>query len=133
MIGLKEVIIIIIIFFLLFYKDIYKYYQKEMNKDIEKGDTSKVILFQGKEIPKVIFKTGIDEINNINNDVRKLFRETVKLNPDFKIKYYSDKDSRDFVKNNYSKEILTTYDSLIPGAYKADLFRYCILYKYSFH
>ena len=130
MIGLKEIVIITIIIFLLFYKDIYKYYQKVINKDIEKGDTSKVILSQGNEIPKIIFKTGIDELNYINDDVRVLFRETVKLNPDFKIKYYSDKDSREFIKNNYSKEILSAYDNLIPGAYKADLFRYCILYKY---
>ena len=130
MIGLKKIIIITIIIFLLFYKDIYKYYQKEINKDIEKGDASKVILSQGNEIPKIIFKTGIDELNYINNDVRDLFRETIKLNPDFKIKYYSDKGSREFIKNNYSKEILSAYDSLIPGAYKADLFRYCVLYKY---
>ena len=41
MIGLKEIVIITIIIFLLFYKDIYKYYQKVINKDIEKGDTSK--------------------------------------------------------------------------------------------
>ena len=59
-----------------------------------------------------------------------MFRVTIKLNPDFKIKYYSDKGSREFIKNNYSKDIINAYDSLIPGAYKADLFRYCVLYKY---
>jgi mannosyltransferase OCH1-like enzyme len=35
---------------------------------------------------------------------------------------------RDFIKNNFSVNILDTYNKLKPGAYKADLWRLCILY-----
>ena len=129
MIGLKEIVIIILIFFLLFHKDIFSYYKKQQYKNIDRGDPKKVDVKSTQVIPKIIYKTGIDDYKNIHEDVYNVFQETIKLNPEFKIKYYSDKDSRDFIKNNFESEILLTYDKLIPGAYKADLFRYCILYK----
>ena len=129
MIGLKEIVITLLIFFLLFHKDIFSYYKKQQYKNIDRGETKKVNVKSTNSIPKVIYKTGIDDYRNIPGDVYNVFRETIKLNPEFKIKYYSDKDSRDFIKNNFESEILLTYDKLIPGAYKADLFRYCILYK----
>jgi mannosyltransferase OCH1-like enzyme len=50
-------------------------------------------------------------------------------NPRFKYHLYNDNDCREFIKNNYNEEILNAFDNLIPGAYKADLWRYCILYK----
>jgi mannosyltransferase OCH1-like enzyme len=50
-------------------------------------------------------------------------------NPEFNYYLYDDNDCREFIKNNFEKEILNAYDNLIPGAYRADLWRYCILYK----
>ena len=129
MIGLKEIVITLLIFFLLFHKDIFSYYKKQQYKNIDRGDTKKTDVKSTQVIPKIIYKTGIDDYRNIHDDVYNVFSETIKLNPEFKINYYSDKDSRDFIKNNFESEILLTYDKLIPGAYKADLFRYCILYK----
>lgn len=126
--GIKELIIVILIILLLFYKDIISYYKKQKYKNIDRGDTKKVTLKNGGNIPMTIYKTGIDEYENIHEDLLDVFYETIKLNPEFKIRYYSDKGSREFIKNNFDDRILTTYDKLIPGAYKADLFRYCVLY-----
>jgi hypothetical protein len=53
-----------------------------------------------------------------------------KNNPGFRYYLFDDNDCRKFIKNNFDKSILYAFDSLIPGAYKADLWRYCILYKY---
>lgn len=50
-------------------------------------------------------------------------------NPEFNYELFDDNDCREFIKNNFEQNILNAYDSLIPGAYKADLWRYCILYK----
>jgi len=50
-------------------------------------------------------------------------------NPRFKYCLYDDNDCREFIKNNFPEDVLYAYDNLIPGAYKADLWRYCILYK----
>ena len=51
------------------------------------------------------------------------------LNPKFNYQLFDDHDCREFIKNNFDKNVLYAFDTLIPGAYKADLWRYCILYK----
>lgn len=51
-------------------------------------------------------------------------------NPRFNHFLYDDNDCRTFIQNNFDVSVLNAYDRLIPGAYKADLWRYCILYKY---
>ena len=51
-----------------------------------------------------------------------------KNNPNFKHYLYDDNDCRVFIKNNFNSDVLNAYDRLIPGAYKADLWRYCVLY-----
>ncbi len=50
-------------------------------------------------------------------------------NPEFQHFLYDDNMCREFIKNNFPEDVLHAYDYLIPGAYKADLWRYCILYK----
>jgi len=51
------------------------------------------------------------------------------LNPKFNYQLFDDNDCREFIKNNYDQDVLYAFDNLVPGAYKADLWRYCILYK----
>jgi hypothetical protein len=51
-----------------------------------------------------------------------------KVNPEFNVQLYDDNDCREFIKNNFPEDILIAYDTLKPGAYKADLWRLCILY-----
>jgi mannosyltransferase OCH1-like enzyme len=48
--------------------------------------------------------------------------------PSFEHILFDDNDCREFIKNNFEQDVLNAYDSLIPGAYKADLWRLCILY-----
>jgi mannosyltransferase OCH1-like enzyme len=50
------------------------------------------------------------------------------LNPRFNYFLYDDNDCREFIKTHFKPDVLWAYDSLIPGAYKADLWRYCILF-----
>jgi mannosyltransferase OCH1-like enzyme len=49
-------------------------------------------------------------------------------NPRFHYYLFDDHDCREFIKNHFDLDVLNAYDTLIPGAYKADLWRYCILY-----
>ena len=51
------------------------------------------------------------------------------LNPDYEHVYYSMRAARQFIADNYDAEVLEAFDTLVPGSYKADLFRYCELYK----
>jgi mannosyltransferase OCH1-like enzyme len=85
---------------------------------------------------------GTSILNNIyltweTSDTEKMppkMKETIellkKVNNDCNI-YIFDKDDRvNFIKKYFIKEVINAYNSLIPGPYKADLWRYCILYKY---
>jgi mannosyltransferase OCH1-like enzyme len=53
----------------------------------------------------------------------------LELNPEYEYEFFEDADCRNFIQNNFDKSILEAYDTLIPNAFKADLFRYCYLYK----
>jgi mannosyltransferase OCH1-like enzyme len=61
--------------------------------------------------------------------VIKCINNIKKNNPEFKHFLYDDNSCREFIKNNFSKDVLYAYDSLIPYAFKSDLWRYCVLYK----
>jgi mannosyltransferase OCH1-like enzyme len=50
-------------------------------------------------------------------------------NPEFQHFLYDDNMCREFIRDNFPIDVLRAYNLLIPGAYKADLWRYCILYK----
>jgi hypothetical protein len=49
-------------------------------------------------------------------------------NPEFTHYFFDDDNCRDFIKTHFDSTILHAYDTLKPGAYKADLWRYCVLY-----
>jgi len=65
-------------------------------------------------------------------DLPPKMRERVELlkrdNPRFKHRLYDDNDCREFIKKYFKPSVVEAYDTLIPGAYKADLFRLCILF-----
>jgi mannosyltransferase OCH1-like enzyme len=70
--------------------------------------------WESKRLPPLMF-----------NAVKKIRR----YNPRFNYHIYDDNECREFIKNNFDHEVLNAYDTLVPGAFKADLWRYCILYK----
>ena len=62
-----------------------------------------------------------------------LLRET---NPEFEVIVYNNEMAREYIKTHFSGgdggdggEVLHAYDTLIPFAFKSDLFRYCVVYK----
>lgn len=80
-------------------------------------------------IPKILYKTGKWEEKDLPKEYKSIFTQIIKDNPGYKIKYYDNKLCRKFIRDNFSQDVLIAFDTLKPGAYKADLFRYCILYK----
>jgi mannosyltransferase OCH1-like enzyme len=56
-------------------------------------------------------------VNNLKN-----------ANPEFTHHLYDDNDCRDFIQKHFSPEIFNAYERILPGAYKADMWRYCVLY-----
>ena len=78
-------------------------------------------------IPLILYKTG--PFNIIPNDILNVINNSC-INLNCKYKYFNDYNCDEFIKNNFNYNIYKAYNSLIPTAYKADLWRYCILYKY---
>jgi mannosyltransferase OCH1-like enzyme len=82
-------------------------------------------------IPKIIIKTSwhTQEGGGLPSEIVECLEIHKKLNPDYQLYYFDDKDCEQFMKD-YGERELYCYNKLVPGAYKADLFRYCILEKY---
>jgi mannosyltransferase OCH1-like enzyme len=78
-------------------------------------------------IPLNIFQTWhtLDLPHIMNQCVEQLKTQ----NPEFKHYLYDDDMCREFIKDNFNCDVLYAFDKLKPGAYKSDLWRYCILYK----
>jgi len=55
-----------------------------------------------------------------------LLRET---NPEFEVIVYDNEMVCEYIKANFSGDVLHAYDTLIPISFKSDLFRYCVVYK----
>jgi len=79
-----------------------------------------------KYIPKKIFQTGGS--CEVTKGMYDAVHTWIDKNPDWEYYFFDDKACRDFIKEYFPKKVLDAYDNLIPGAYKADLWRYCVLY-----
>jgi mannosyltransferase OCH1-like enzyme len=77
-------------------------------------------------IPKNIFQTWntLDLPPNMQQSVNKLKAQ----HPDFIHYLYDDTMCRNFIKKHFDKKVVQAFDTLRPGAYKADIWRYCVLY-----
>jgi len=86
---------------------------------------------QGEEVrngvPLVIYESW--KTHDVPTGMRDNINALLKTNPEFDYYLYSDEDCAEFIRGNYSKDVLEAFYSLKPGAYKSDLWRYCILYK----
>ncbi len=102
-------------------KENYYILETDVKMDIKPIDLS---YFQN--IPKVIIQTA--RSNDMTLGKYNSIQTILELNPEYEYHFFDDQDCRKFIKENFNLSILNAYDVLIPGAYKADLFRYCYLY-----
>jgi len=79
-------------------------------------------------IPLNIFQTWytLDLPHNMKKNINKL----QKNNPEFKYHLYDDDMCRKFIEKHFETNVLYAFNKLKAGAYKADLWRYCVLYIY---
>lgn len=78
-------------------------------------------------IPRVIIQTN--EKDKIPLNMERSNATIISKNPDYQYIYFNNKRARQYLADNYPPSVVAAYDKLKPGAYKADLFRYCYLYK----
>jgi len=77
-------------------------------------------------IPLKIYQTW--RTKDLPEKMRENVERLKSQNPDFEYHLFDDEDCRKFIQDNFEEDVLKAYDKIIPGAYKADLWRYCILY-----
>jgi len=82
-----------------------------------------------KEIPRYMIRTAPYKLEDLPEDLYRLIIETKERNPAYQQVYFDDHDCLLFIKENFP-QYLAEYNVLIPGAFKADLFRALFLYKY---
>ena len=77
-------------------------------------------------IPLKIFQTWytLNLPPKMKKNVKRLQRE----NPEFEYFLFDDKMCRKFIQEHFDEDVVFAFDKLKPGAYKADLWRYCVLY-----
>ena len=79
-------------------------------------------------VPKRIFQTWksryiSDDV--YNNNIKPLLEN----NPEYDYYLFGDEECREYLARYYAPEYLQAFDDLIPGAFKADFWRYAILYR----
>jgi len=81
-------------------------------------------------IPKIIFRTGRYNLDELPKEVLNMYENEMANNPDYTLYYFDDKDVDDFVILEYGILMFDWMSKLIPKAFQADFWRYLILYKY---
>lgn len=78
------------------------------------------------KIPLILHQTFVCEI--LPRTMIERINSWRTMNPEYEFYYYTNQDCLEFLQEHFDKDVVKAYQMLIPGAAKADLFRYCVLY-----
>lgn len=79
-------------------------------------------------IPKKIFQTF--ETTHLPAGMFQATQTWQIKNPEYEYKLFNAQERFEFIQQHFGKEVLKAYTTLVPGAFKADLFRLCVLHVY---
>nr|WNL49940.1 glycosyltransferase [Marseillevirus sp.] len=77
------------------------------------------------KIPFLIFQTNEEKVLP---GMKEALDSWTQKNPEYEHRYFPTEKQREFLTKYFDQRVVKAYDSLIPGAYKADLFRYCAMW-----
>jgi mannosyltransferase OCH1-like enzyme len=114
-------------------------FENEKRKIIERNKNIEIIKTQIRINRPFVIKDNYNSVIPLNlftcwhtKDLPPLMKQNYEKlksdNPEFNHFLYDENESREFIKNNYDDHVLNAYNSLVPSAYKTDLWRLCILY-----
>ncbi len=93
---------------------------------IKTSEKLEQVKYNNQIIPKKIFQTW--KTNKMETQMINTIKIIQGLNPEYEYKLFTDNECLEFIKNNFGQKITNAFNNLVPGAFKADLFRYCVLY-----
>lgn len=82
------------------------------------------------QIPKIIFKSGRKSVEDLEYEIKNLYEKEIELNPEYTLFYFDDVDCEKFILDTKDNFLINSYQSLIPSAYKSDLWRLSVLFYY---
>lgn len=77
-------------------------------------------------IPKIIFQKW--ETTELPDFLQELVNRWKQLNPDYQHVLFDTETARISIKRNFGDRFVDVFDKIVPGAFKADFWRYCMLY-----
>ena len=86
--------------------------------------------WDGPGIPKWIFRAGNDSIENLHPEIAQIYTTQLENNPDYELFYFSKEDRLQFIIDQNNDDLLYAYNTIIPEAFKTDIFRYVVLDVY---
>jgi mannosyltransferase OCH1-like enzyme len=83
-------------------------------------------------IPKLFLRTTMYPLNKLPSKFMNIYLKSLHENPDYIMCYFDNDDCINFIKDhfNYDNKYLNAYNTLIPSAYKSDIWRFLALYTY---
>jgi len=77
-------------------------------------------------VPRIIHQTWFEEVTKEKYPNMSRLIESWKRSG-FEYRFYSDEAASEYLSLHFPSEVREAYDTILPGAFKADLFRYCAL------
>jgi len=77
-------------------------------------------------VPRIVHQTWFEDVTQDKYPNMSRLIESFKKSG-WEYKFYTDEDAAQFLATHFPPEIREAYETLRPGAFKADLFRYCVL------
>ena len=84
---------------------------------------------QRRQIPRVVFRSHEQALPLLHPKFKEYLNRTMTDNPGYVQVYFDAQDRLDFIRTFYP-QFLALYTSLVPGAYKSDMWRYLVMYRY---
>ena len=77
-------------------------------------------------LPQTLYQTTGKKV--LSHDMAEVRSQWEMLNPDWTCELFDDEACDAFIESHFSREVFTAYQELLPGAYRADFWRCCVLY-----
>jgi len=77
-------------------------------------------------IPRIVHQTWFEDVTKEKYPNMSRLIESWKRSG-WEYRFYSDEAAQEYLSTHFPPEVREAYDSIKPGAFKADLFRYCVL------
>jgi mannosyltransferase OCH1-like enzyme len=81
-------------------------------------------------IPKWVYRSGNESLENLHPDIIETYTRLLEDNDGYELFYFSEEDKLQVIIDQENIELLTAYNTIVPNAFKTDIFRYVILTTY---